>query len=243
MCKPGLPARSMGIAGRHEPAYLFDRADLLEVSMRVVAAVAAFLLFSGIPAIAQYSPLPTTHLPASAGVACTEKIQPENGKHVEGSTESICETVFVPACPIDMRVHQRMGGSTVAVDANGIKRKVFAQRLRLFLNDLRRDSAGQKIVSATVTVHGTSTKERIQRLNSAPGTDFDSSSGSMAKTLNVDLAHWGEPGVSGDFLLPGFTSASRVDLESVTYEDGSVWKLSGNQTCRVAPDPVMLINH
>lgn len=206
--------------------------------MRVVAAVSFFFLLNGLSALAQYPPPQNPIQFGAVNTVCETHLQPQDGHHPKGSTESSCVTVSVPGCPIGMSVHQRMGGSTLAVDANGTKRKVFAQRLRLFLNDLRPDSAGQKIVSATVTVHGTSTKPRMQSLSSSPG----ASSGSMAKALHVDLSHWNEPGVSGDFLLPGFTSASRVDLESVTYDDGTVWKLSGNQTCRVAPDPLMLIN-
>jgi hypothetical protein len=133
-----------------------------------------------------------------------------------------------------------MGGGTVAVDANGVKQKVFAQRLRLILNSFRQDNSGRTVVSATVTVHGTGTKARMQPL-SGGSNDWDVNSGSKARTLSVSMSNWSEPGVSGDFLLPGFTSASRVDLESITYDDGSTWKLSKNETCRVAPDPIMLI--
>jgi hypothetical protein len=135
-----------------------------------------------------------------------------------------------------------MGGGLVAVDENGGKHRVFAPRLRLFLDDLRTGNSGQKIVSASVTVRGSNGKEHMQRLDALPGQDRDSESGSIKRTLNVDLGNWGEPGVSGDFRLPGFTSASRVDLESVTYEDGSTWKLSGGESCWVSPDPMMLIN-
>jgi hypothetical protein len=63
----------------------------------------------------------------------------------------------------------------------------------------------------------------------------------METTLTVRLAEWGEPGVSGDFRLPGFVTASRVDLQAVTYKDGSNWKLAGTETCRVAPDLVMRV--
>lgn len=211
--------------------------------MRVVAGVSLFFVLSGLSALAQNaSPSQNTIQPGAVNTLCDSHLQPDGGKHAPGSPETNCVTVFVPGCPISMQVRQRMGGATVAVDANGMKRKVFAQRLRLFLNDLRADSPGGKIVSATVTVHGTSTKARMQPAGSASGASFGPDSGSMVRTVNVDLAQWGEPGVSGDFLLPGFTSASRVDLESVTYDDGSVWKLSGNETCRVAPDPLMLIN-
>lgn len=202
--------------------------------MRVVA-VAVFLL-SGIPLAAQSSPQMAKASLQGPTVLCDEKAQPD------GSTVTVCTTAPVQGCPVDMRVRQRMGGGMTAVDENGVRRRVFAQRLRLFLNDLRPDFAGQQIVSARVTVHGSNGKERIQRVGSGSIDDRDMSSGQMARTLNVDLANWGEPGVSGDFRLPEFTSASRVDLVSVTYEDGSTWKLSGNETCRVAPDPLMLIH-
>jgi len=148
----------------------------------------------------------------------------------------------VSGCPIDMHVRQRVGGGTVAVDENGVKHRVFAPRLRLFLNDFRTSNSGQKIVSATVTVRGSNGKEHMQRLDTLPDQGRNSESGSITRTLNVDLGTWGEPGVSGDFRLQGFTSASRVELESVTYEDGSTWKLSGGESCWVSPDPMMLIN-
>ncbi len=203
--------------------------------MRVVAGLAVFFLLSGTAAVAQYTPPRTTTLPDGFAVFCTGPASPVDGKQSKGSTLNSCSTPVAPSCPVDMRVRQRRGGAAVAVDANGVKRNVFAQRLRLILNDLRRDNAGRKAVSATVTVHGTGGKARMQYLASGTGNN------SMAKTFNVDLAGADEPGVSGDFLLPGFTSASQVDLESVTYEDGSTWKLAKNESCRVAPDPLMLV--
>jgi len=143
---------------------------------------------------------------------------------------------MVQGCPVDMRVRQRMGGATVEVDSNGVKRNVFAQRLRLILNSLRHDDAGRNAVSAMVTVFGTGPKARMQSLPP------ESAQNSMVRPFKVDLAHWGDPGVSGEFLLPGYTSASRVDLESITYDDGTTWKVKKNEGCRVAPDPLMLIN-
>ena len=210
--------------------------------MRVVAGLAVILALSGIRAAAQYSPKPASTIPDSAGITCLEEIQPGDGKQAKGSTVTTCTTTPDQGCPVDMRVRQRMSGGTVAVDANGIERKVFAQRLRLILNSFQQDNSGRKVVSAMITVHGTGTKARVQPLGAGKNGDWDLNSGSMARTLHVDLANWSEPGVAGDFLLSGFTSASRVDLESVTYDDGSTWKLSKNETCRVAPDPIMLIH-
>lgn len=203
--------------------------------MRVVAGLAALLILAGIPAVAQNSQLPTTTVPGAVAVQCFENLLPNIGTPPKGGTGTRCTTTVVEGCPVDMRVRQRMGGGTVAVDKDGNRRQVFAQRLRLILNSLRQGEGDRKAVSATVTVHGTGAKARMQSLRSG------SASNSMVKSFNVDLAHWDEPGISGEFLLPGFTSASQVDLESVTYDDGTTWKLSNNQSCRVAPDPLMLI--
>lgn len=153
---------------------------------------------------------------------------------------------MVPACPIDMHVRQGIGGGMIAVDENGMKRRVFAPRLRLFLNDLRPGKSDQQIISAKVTVHGSNGKARVHPVDanadSDAGGNGDLKSGVVQRTLNVDLGNWGEPGASGDFRLPGFISTSRVDLESVTYQDGSTWKLSGTETCHVAPDFLMLVS-
>jgi hypothetical protein len=205
--------------------------------MRVAAGLATFFLVNGVSAVAQYSPLPTTTIPDAVNSVCYSQILPDKDHNGKGSTTTECKTTVAQGCPVDMRVRQRMGGAAVAADENGVKRRMFAQRLRLLLNDLRPDMAGRKVVSATVTVHGTGVKARMQHAGS--GNDRDS----IVKTLSVDLANWGEPGFSGDLFVPGFTSTSRVDLESVTYDDGSTWKLSKNESCRVAPDPMMLINH
>lgn len=211
--------------------------------MRVVAGFASFFVLCGIPAVAQSSPPPATTLPQGTSTVFTERLQPNDATQVKVSTVVTWMAPRMAGCPIDMRVRQRMSGFTVAVDDNVVRRRVFAPRLRLFLNDLRKDMAGHKIVSAAVTVHGTNQKARMQPLDGHSGGHGDPDSGDVEKTLNVGLAEWDEPGVSGDFRLPGFTSTSRVDLLSITYEDGSTWKLSGAESCHVAPDPLMLISH
>ena len=147
----------------------------------------------------------------------------------------------LPACPVDMSVHQGIGGGMLAVDKDGVERRVFAPRLRLFLNDLRPDRSAHKIVSAKVQVLGSSGKAGILPLNAEPAKNDGQNSGSLERTITVDLANWGEPGVSGDFRMPGFVSASRIDLLSITYQDGSTWSVSAPDSCRVAPDPLMLI--
>jgi hypothetical protein len=178
--------------------------------MRVAAGLGVFVLFTGIPIVAQ-----TTWSPQGP-----MELRPD----------------VVRSCPINMHVGQGMGGAMLAVDEKGVKRLMFAPRLRLFLNDLRRDKSSQRIVSAAVTVHGSNGKPTLRPINS------EAKPSDRELSLTVSLAAWGEPGVSGDFRLPGFISADRIDLQSVTYEDGSTWKLSGGESCRVAPDPIMLVD-
>src|SRR4051794_5839617 len=173
----------------------------------------------------------------SVGSSVAQTGPPAQNPTLLRSDPATFRTPVVPGCPVDMHVRQGIGGALVAVDENGVKRPVFAPQYRLFLNDVRKP--GQKIVSATVTVRGWNGKARALPADSDSNLKF----GSIQRTVTVNLAGWGEPGVEGDFRLPGFTSASRVDLQAVTYEDGSTWKLASTDTCRVAPDPVMLVGH
>jgi len=184
--------------------------------MRVAANLGVFILISVVSSVAQTG-------------------SPAQNPTLLRSDPATLRTRMIPPCPIDMHVRQGIGGALVAADENGVKRPVLAPRYRLLLNDVRK--SGQKIVSATVTVRGWNGKARALPADS----DSDLKSGTIQRTLTVNLAAWGEPGVEGDFRLPGFTSASRVDLQAVTYEDGSTWKLAPTDTCRVAPDPLMLV--
>jgi hypothetical protein len=72
---------------------------------------------------------------------------------------------------------------------------------------------------------------------------FAKGASEISKTLNVTFAPEDEKSVSAELVLPGFSSVTFVQLKSVTYQDGSAWKVDGQaeQACRVAPDPLMLI--
>ena len=113
--------------------------------MRVVAGLGVFVLFTGIPIVAQ-----TTWSPQGP-----MELRPD----------------VVRSCPINMHVGQGMGGAMLAVDENGVKRLMFAPRLRLFLNDLRTDKSSQRIVSAAVTVHGSNGKPALRPINSDDGSE------------------------------------------------------------------------
>src|SRR5881628_1270983 len=82
-----------------------------------------------------------------------------------------------PACPLDMHVRQRAGGTLVSTDAQGRRTETFAARLKLEVKDLRPDRSSRQMVSAKVTVRGWTPEEQILPLDS--GNDRN---GNLVKT-------------------------------------------------------------
>ena len=142
----------------------------------------------------------------------------------------------LPTCPIDMHVRQGITSKMMAVNEHGAQVEMFAVRLKLLLKDLRPDGSARQMVNATVTVQGLNGAEQI-----VPAYGHRNGSTEAVKTLTVRLTPEGEPEVSGDLRLPGFTAALMVDLDSVTYADGTVVKFSGSLACHVLPDMLMLV--
>lgn len=63
------------------------------------------------------------------------------------------------------------------------------------------------------------------------------------KTLTLDERFSPEDNdeVAADLTLPGFTSVKSIQVESITYQDGSTWVVGAGQSCQIAPDPLMLV--
>ena len=139
----------------------------------------------------------------------------------------------VPACPIGMRASQGVWDHTMKVRNfdREITKAPFGQRILLTLIDAR----PANIVSATVLVRGLNGKNHMVKT-------ADARSGpNAARTLHVTFTKGQDNDVSADLYVPGFTSVSSVQLQQVTYADGSTWRTSGTKFCRVTPDPMMLI--
>jgi len=143
----------------------------------------------------------------------------------------------LPACPIDVKVRQGWGQTLRSVGKDDPRLELAAARLRLLVNDTRLPKPAIRIVRATVTVHGLDGRSRLVPLQAKP----EGGSGEISKTLTVPMNAQDTPGVSGEMVLPGFSTARMVDLDSVTFDDGETWTLSGRAACRVAPDPLMLV--
>jgi hypothetical protein len=105
-----------------------------------------------------------------------------------------------------------------------------SQRIHLILQNPQ----SKTYASAKIVVRGLSPKGRSLLTERARTDD-------LAKALDVAFVPDDEKSVSADLLLPGFTSVTAIELQSVTYQDGTTWSVADHLACRVAPDPLMLI--
>ena len=82
------------------------------------------------------------------------------------------------------------------------------------------------IISERFTVHGVATRDGSS-LGLQPA---------YAKNLEIEGDLMVQPGqqVSGYSLLTGFSDAKHLELNSVTYADGSSWQPINGETCIVA---------
>jgi hypothetical protein len=133
-------------------------------------------------------------------------------------------------CPVALHARQLAWGGTLAA-RNG-RSSGIGQWLHLTLTS----PDSKPITGATVTVRGLTPKGRVTR-TVANKDEPDRA----VKTLSLTFSDGAGKTASSDLWIPGMTAAQAIDLNSVTYADGSTWKLPGNATCRIAPDPLMLI--
>lgn len=92
-----------------------------------------------------------------------------------------------------------------------------------------------KVTGATLKVHGYSDRSRITETDGKSGPDAV-----RAVTVSFQTAPSGE--AEGDVWAPGLTAVTSLDVTAVTYNDGSSWSAQEGRTCRVTPDPMMLIS-
>ncbi|MGO9434625.1 MAG: hypothetical protein ACLP00_10050 [Terracidiphilus sp.] len=142
-----------------------------------------------------------------------------------------------PTCPVSMHALQGSGTGLVAV--HGDQRAAgFAQRIHLILNNPK----AAKIAAAKVRVFGLSGKNRVEPASySTLDLTNQTSKFDLSRTLDVAFTTEGEKDVATDLILPGFTTVLSIQLESLTYKDGSTWAVAGRQACHVAPDPLVLV--
>ena len=114
----------------------------------------------------------------------------------------------------------------------------FRTELQLLLTALPdAHSNPRQIAGARLTAYGYNGNPSVILISG----NVDPSS-EIAKTMDVKFAPGGDRTVSANLLLPGFAAARSIDLDSITYADGSTWTPAAGQRCTVTPDPFMLVD-
>lgn len=144
--------------------------------------------------------------------------------------EKAAANALANSCPVSLRAQQAGAAYRREVGASDAAPKGVVQHLHLVVTN----PDAKKVVAATVTVRGLTDKPRVtQTLTTQDATD-------AAKTVDVRFGGSGKE-VSANLKLPGFSAVSSVELNSVTYGDGSTWKLATGSVCRTPVDGFMLV--
>jgi len=124
------------------------------------------------------------------------------------------------------------GGEPIVKQDGDVAIKDVTQRLHLSA----RGPDSKRIVAAGILVHGYSNKARFMPIFSTDK-DYDA-----AKILNVRFSPESAHEDSADVSVPGLAAVGVIDLNSVTFADGSTWKIAQGQSCRVWVDGLMLVS-
>lgn len=139
-------------------------------------------------------------------------------------------------CQISLRARQQATAATQLVD--DAPAKVDAQadtKLARTLHLALANPQSSTVIATELTVHGYSSQVRV-----SPAALIDADA-DLSKTVTLSIRIDPDRNVVTDLRLPGFTTVSRIDIDSVTFEDGKIWHSSPTRACHVAPDLLMLI--
>jgi hypothetical protein len=140
-------------------------------------------------------------------------------------------------CPVSLRAQHAAGGELLRAGASTPRPstpKGQGQGLHLTITS----PDARQITRATVTVRSLTSNgsptPALSKQDSAPPT---------SKTMEVRFTAGDKGTAFADIWVPGLTAVQAIDLKSVTYADGSTWKLTGSMTCRTVPDALMLVGN
>lgn len=138
---------------------------------------------------------------------------------------------FSDHCPVNLHAEQGMGGELreVLPGHHETAPQWVGQQVRLTLANTRLI----RITAARIKVRGYTPTSRVVPSGFPPP--------DAARSLDLVLTVAPEQDVSTELRLENFSAVTSIELESVSYADGSKWQASAENRCKIAPDPVMLI--
>jgi hypothetical protein len=164
------------------------------------------------------------------GVAGMEGL---NGQSSAQQTMALQTMRVSSGCPVAMRLNQAFSGG-LREAGKGQSSPTYSAKLHLLLSQIPRG----KIVAASaktalVTVRGYDATPRFELVSPADAP--------LVKMMKIQFVPVNLKGATADFRVVGIVSASSLDIDSLTYADGSSWKPAQGQTCTVTPNPIVLI--
>jgi hypothetical protein len=136
----------------------------------------------------------------------------------------------LPACPAFFTARHLPDGSMILTGRT--HPKGIGQWLHISMMPM---PGKPKVTGATLAVRGYSGKGRMTETDGIDGPD-------AVRTVTVVFVSAPNGQAEGDAWAPGLTAVASLDLMAVAYSDGSSWNVPGGHTCRITPDPLMLIS-
>jgi hypothetical protein len=198
--------------------------------MKHIACCALMIAVAGVAQNAGAQDSMGSRAQATEGRSFTEVV-PLNKATVPRSNNKTTVVLDAPGtvCPVGLRALQGTGYGMLKVRSS--EPDVPGQRIHLIVAN----GTKGKAQSAQVLVSGLSPKSRVR--NAASTEEPPDASRTMAVTFHPEDA----TSVAAELVLPGFTSVSSVELQSITYQDGSTWSVARGDACRVTPESLMLV--
>jgi len=181
----------------------------------------AALFLGSLPLAAQYA------VPVQNSFGAVSGLQSGQGSTPQSVTV-LTSPPQTSGCPVSLRAqHLADGGIMRARDPN---LKSVGQWLHLTVANPQE----KKVRAALITVHGFADKTRVTQTGRGNTPD-------ASRTVTVSFSAAAGQAAEADVWVPGITAVALIELKQVTYADGSLWSLAGGGSCRITPDPLMLI--
>jgi hypothetical protein len=136
-------------------------------------------------------------------------------------------------CPIGISARRGLSAGAVATDKGKPEdRGVPFQQLQILMKNLK--AVG--VTGAEITAHGTA----VGSGQLVPAVNPDGSTASKTVEVRIDVGPGTEK--STDLTLRGFTSVLNLELNSVTFADGTSWHGSAAHACRIDLSKFMLVD-
>ena len=136
-------------------------------------------------------------------------------------------------CPVGLKV-ERSSGLFAYENAKAVPAEHAAPSSEQWFDLRMTNFLPHEFVSAQLTAHGFGYKWRVIPVSDATP--------DIWKTMDVTLDVKGNSSASRELSFGHFSTIRTVDVNSVTYADGSTWHASSPGACTVAPSLIMRIS-